>query len=209
MGQGLVIDAWRVGGSVALVIELTVRYISADDSIDSIAGMKSHLPALRKKLNSDPVYFKKVYMHTFDLAKAPGARTLVLDSGEQSIRHFPKTKQLPRSSLTAAIDLWNLYIPPALAARPSALARIPAGEPPNSSSNTQPPAFTSKHLEMWCEFQRKKGKAVSKDTWSLFVDFARSIDKDFKEYDDSGECSATIPVSAVERLIDSGMAVDN
>ena len=50
-------------------------------SIDSIGGMKNRLPAIRKQLNSDPAYFKKVYMHTFDLAKAVGARTLALDSG--------------------------------------------------------------------------------------------------------------------------------
>lgn len=55
---------------------------SGPTSIDSIAGMKGRLPGLRKQLNSDPLYFKKVYMHTFDLAKAPGSRTLGLDSGE-------------------------------------------------------------------------------------------------------------------------------
>lgn len=33
---------------------------------------------------------------------------------------------------------------------------------------------------------QQKNKAVSKDTWALLVDFARSIDKDFKEYDEDG-----------------------
>jgi len=42
-------------------------------------------------------------------------------------------------------------------------------------------------FDTWIEFQRKKGKAVSKDTWSLFVDFIRNIDKDFKQYDQEGE----------------------
>ena len=51
-------------------------------SIDSIIGMKNRLPGLRNQLNSDPAYFKKVYMHTFDLAKAQGSRTLALDSGK-------------------------------------------------------------------------------------------------------------------------------
>jgi DCN1-like protein 1/2 len=44
--------------------------------------MKAQLPELRRKLNSDPEYFKKVYQHVFDLSKAPGARTLVLEQGE-------------------------------------------------------------------------------------------------------------------------------
>lgn len=34
-----------------------------------------------------------------------------------------------------------------------------------------------------------KGKAVSRDTWVLFVDFVRSIDADFKEHDEEGTCS--------------------
>jgi DCN1-like protein 1/2 len=54
------------------------------DSIDSLEGMKNALPGLRRQLNTDPVYFKKVYMHTFDLAKAPGARTLTFDTGKSS-----------------------------------------------------------------------------------------------------------------------------
>lgn len=44
--------------------------------------MKKALPGIRKKLNTDPVYFKRVYMHTFDLAKKEGARTLALDTGK-------------------------------------------------------------------------------------------------------------------------------
>ena len=53
-----------------------------DGSIDSIAGMKAALPSLKKKLYSDSAYFKKVYMHTFDMAKAPGSRTLGLETGQ-------------------------------------------------------------------------------------------------------------------------------
>jgi DCN1-like protein 1/2 len=59
------------------------------DSIDSLEGMKNALPGLRRQLNTDPVYFKKVYMHTFDLAKAPGARTLTFDTGEFVVQNHP------------------------------------------------------------------------------------------------------------------------
>lgn len=44
--------------------------------------MKSQLPALRKKLVTDPEYFKKVYAHTFTLSLRPGARTLELEPGQ-------------------------------------------------------------------------------------------------------------------------------
>ncbi|KAK8846632.1 hypothetical protein IAR55_005719 [Kwoniella newhampshirensis] len=132
--------------------------------IDSVAKLKSHLPALRQKLNTDSAYFKKVYVHTFVLAKGQdfGARTLPLDT---------------------AIDLWTLFIPPALSASPSALSHFP---------DNSAPQFTHTEFEYWIEFMKQKGKAVSKDTWSLFVDFVRSIDKDFKEYDDEGAWPSTI-----------------
>ena len=72
--------------------------------------------------------------------------------------------------------MWTIYIPPALSARPSAL-----------SHGSDPPQFTQSHFDAWIEFQKLKGKAVSKDTWSLFIDFIRSIDGDFKIYDEEGE----------------------
>ncbi|EKC98435.1 hypothetical protein A1Q2_07449 [Trichosporon asahii var. asahii CBS 8904] len=119
----------------------------------SLAKMKAALPGLRKKLNSNPAYFKKVYMHTFDLCKAPGARSLTLETGR----------------------LFKL--------------------PPGAASSTQtdePPAFDGDDLEMWLEFQRERGKAVSKDTWSLFIDFLRTIDKQYKEYDEEAAWPSTI-----------------
>ncbi|WWD08085.1 hypothetical protein V865_006195 [Kwoniella europaea PYCC6329] len=133
-------------------------------NIDSLSSLKNYLPVLRKKLNTDPTYFKKVYMHTFTLAKGQdfGARTLQLDT---------------------ALDLWTLFIPPALSSSPSALA---------CSSDNRPPEFTEEEFDLWIEFMKKKGKAVSKDTWSLLVDFIRTIDKDFKEYDDEGAWPSTI-----------------
>jgi len=44
--------------------------------------MKAQLPRLRKRLNQDPEYFKKVYGHAFVMSLQPGARVLALDSGE-------------------------------------------------------------------------------------------------------------------------------
>ena len=148
--------------------------------------MKNRLPGLRNQLNSDPAYFKKVYMHTFDLAKAQGSRTLALDSGKMPTNPVSAV-ELNHAHLLA-LDLWTLYIPPALSSRPSALSRVvtPNASVATTSSTSDPPQFTNDDFDTWIEFQRKKGKAVSKDTWSLFVDFIRSIDGDFKEYDEEG-----------------------
>lgn len=138
--------------------------------INSIAKMKAALPTLRTKLNSNAEYFKKVYMHTFDLCKAPGARVLALET---------------------AIDMWSLYIPPALHARPSALSRVPTGSSPTGKSTDTPAEFGDADLDLWLDFMREKNRAVSKDTWSLFIDFVRTIDAAYTEYDDEGGSDVT------------------
>lgn len=75
-----------------------------------------------------------------------------------------------------------MLIPPALASDPSALSHI---DP--QTRETSAPQFTDEHLALWLDFQKEKNKAVSKDTWTLFIDFVRQIDADFKEHDETGE----------------------
>jgi len=43
---------------------------------DSISAMKEALPRLRTKLASEPEYFQKVYIHTFNFARSDGQRSL-------------------------------------------------------------------------------------------------------------------------------------
>lgn len=44
--------------------------------IDTLAGMKSHLPTLKRKYITDPEYFKKVYKYVFTLGRAEGAKVV-------------------------------------------------------------------------------------------------------------------------------------
>ena len=113
--------------------------------------------------------------------------------------------------------MWTLFVPPALSASPSALSHTP----PNSAASTSTsdsPQFTSSDFSSWIDFQRAKGKAVSKDTWNLFVDFIRTIDSEFKEYDEEGEPVSVCPqlrgarrsdVEADQCGLCSGLAIDD
>lgn len=89
----------------------------------------------------------------------------------------------------AALGMWQLFIPPAMAARPSALSRVPPGESPSGPATKTASEFGEKGFKLWLEFQEERGKKVSKDTWSLFIDFVRTIDAEYKEYDETGEWS--------------------
>lgn len=112
-----------------------------------------------------------------------------------------------RQSLNAhprpAVDLWSLYLPPALEARPSALSHVAPGSSPSSPATDQAPGFSADDLELWLEFQKSKGKAVSKDTWSLLIDFIRTIDAELKEYDEEGEFE---PVPVAQDIADPSAA---
>jgi hypothetical protein len=38
---------------------------------------------------------------------------------------------------------------------------------------------------------KARGKPVSKDVWGLFVDFVRTIDPDYANYDEDGESGSS------------------
>jgi DCN1-like protein 1/2 len=58
-----------------------------------------------------------------------------------------------------------------------------------STGETTDPAFTD--LDDWLEFMKTRGKPVSKDVWGLFVDFVRTIDPDYANYDEDGELESS------------------
>jgi len=48
-----------------------------------------------------------------------------------------------------------------------------------------PESFTERQLDMWEKFLTTQtgGRAISRDTWTLFLEFTREIDPDFKSHD--------------------------
>ncbi|TFK71230.1 defective in Cullin neddylation protein 1, partial [Pluteus cervinus] len=125
---------------------------------DSLAGMKSALGTLRTKLSNDPAYFRKVYGHTFDFARQEGQRSLGTDT---------------------AIPFWGLLL--AHGQKGGALTRRDGEQDiPMDGQGGWKPAYT----DLWFEFLTSKNvKGISKDTWLMFLDFVRTINADFSNYD--------------------------
>ncbi|PWN46762.1 defective in cullin neddylation protein 1, partial [Violaceomyces palustris] len=75
-------------------------------------------------------------------------------------------KSLP---LETALAFWDLILP----ASPTFEGNGPEGN------------FTRNQLDLWKRFltERTANRAVSKDTWTQFLDFTREIDQDFKNHD--------------------------
>jgi len=109
---------------------------------DTVEAMKSALDKLRERTASDPVYFTKVYNHTFDYVRVPGARSLGLDT---------------------AIPFWGLLIPHGLSG--GAISHRPAD---GDEAMGVEEGWRLEYTDLWFEFLNAKGgKGVSKDTWSM------------------------------------------
>ncbi len=61
---------------------------SGDKAYDTASRQAQYVDVIRKKLSSDPSYFKQVYRNAFKLAKPEGQRSVPMD---------------------AAIDFWNMF----------------------------------------------------------------------------------------------------
>ncbi|GLB44479.1 putative neddylation of cullins play an essential role in the regulation of SCF-type complexes activity [Lyophyllum shimeji] len=137
---------------------------------DSIAAMKAILPQLRNRLATDPAYFQKVYKHTFDFARAEGQRSLAIDTAQ---------------------DFWKLLIPHGLAG--GAVSHTKDISEDGDVSMEHEEGWQPDYLEWWFEFLNEKGgKGVSKDTWGMFLDFVRTINATFTNYDMEAAWPSTI-----------------
>ncbi|KAF9262060.1 DUF298-domain-containing protein [Marasmius fiardii PR-910] len=133
---------------------------------DSISAMQAALPRLRNKLGSDRAYFRKVYLHAFEFARAEGQRSLPIDSAQ---------------------GFWALLLPHGLSG--GALARIPTlthnrdkdGDVSMGMASSE--GWKEEYTTWWFEYlTEKKTKGVSRDTWSMFLDFVTTIDSKFETY---------------------------
>jgi DCN1-like protein 1/2 len=137
---------------------------------DSISSMQEALERLKERLGSDPAYFKSVYSHTFDFARAEGQRSLGLESAQA---------------------FWNLLLTHGYSG--GALTKVNAADGDDVDMDANVSGWKEEYTEWWFEFlTEKKLKGVSKDTWLMFMDFVRSIDPNFSNYDEEAAWPSTI-----------------
>ncbi|KAF8900119.1 defective in Cullin neddylation protein 1 [Gymnopilus junonius] len=133
-------------------------------------GMKSALERLRNQLASDPSYFPKVYNHTFDFARTEGQRSLGLEYAQ---------------------GFWSLLLP--LALKGGALALAPSRDGDDDVAMDDEEGWKEEYTQWWFDFLNQKGlKGISKDTWTMFLDFIRSTNSSFSNYDMEAAWPSTI-----------------
>ncbi|KAJ3568577.1 hypothetical protein NP233_g5618 [Leucocoprinus birnbaumii] len=142
---------------------------------DSLATMKQALPTLRDKLASNPEYFTKVYNHTFDFARNEGQRSLGTD---------------------IAKGLWSLLLTHGLEG--GALSHVSSTDANgdvnmDGAGSTASNGWTAERTETWFKYLDQKGlKGISRDTWQMFLEFVRTIDSRYTNYDPEGAWPSTI-----------------
>jgi len=139
---------------------------------DSVTAMRTCLQKLRDRLSSDQAYFRSVYNYTFDFARTQGQRSLAVDT---------------------AIAFWSLLLPHGLKGK--ALSCVdPAADSDSEDededgdvdmdNNIRERGWKEEYNDWWFEFLNVKGgRGVSKDTWTMFLEFIRTIDSKFEKYD--------------------------
>jgi len=133
---------------------------------DSVTSLRAVMPTLRRKLSTDPGYFRVVYNHTFALGLEQGQRSLSMES---------------------AVSFWSLLLPIGLSG--GALSHI---EDVSMAGGTQG-GWRDEHSQWWFDYlQQKNVKGISKDTWSMFLDFVRTIDDNFEKHDTEGSWPSQI-----------------
>lgn len=115
---------------------------------DSLPTIKSALPGLRTRLASDAAFFRQVYLHTFEFAKATGQRSIPMENAKA---------------------FWALLLP--AGQKGDALAHQSA------ASDASEKGWKPEYNQWWFEFlDEKGGKGVSRDTWNM-VKYLRKFER--------------------------------
>ncbi|PBK85653.1 hypothetical protein ARMGADRAFT_1036103 [Armillaria gallica] len=100
--------------------------------------------------------------------------------------------RLANQAMDSAQAFWALLLPHGL--KGGALSRTTSTDEDDVDMDaTSEEGWKDQYTQWWFEYlEAKGGKGVSKDTWSMFLDFVRSIDAKFEKYDAEEAWPSTI-----------------
>ncbi|KAK0237260.1 hypothetical protein EDD85DRAFT_790938 [Armillaria nabsnona] len=98
--------------------------------------------------------------------------------------------RLANQAMDSAQAFWALLLPHGL--KGGALSHTTSTDEDDVDMDaTSEEGWKDQYTQWWFDYlEAKGGKGVSKDTWSMFLDFVRSIDAKFEKYDAEGESLA-------------------
>ena len=145
------------------------------DLSDTIEKQKKTLEKLRAELlENKPLRLERIAEEKSNPATASSANKGLYEKVYEYTYTFARREGQKSLALENALAFWDLILP----ASPTFQ---------RSGSNG---TFTQQQLELWKRFlaDHTGGRAVSKDTWTQFLDFTKEINSDFSNHDFDGKC---------------------
>ncbi|CBQ70655.1 conserved hypothetical protein [Sporisorium reilianum SRZ2] len=140
------------------------------DLSDTIDKQKKTLDKLRQELlENKPLRLERIAEEKSNPATAASANKGLYEKVYEYTYGFARREGQKSLALENALAFWDLVLPAS----------------PTFDSDGNGGKFTQQQLDLWKQFltQQTGGRAVSKDTWTQFLDFTKEINADFSNHD--------------------------
>jgi hypothetical protein len=150
------------------------------DRLDTLDKIKKHMPKFRAELD-DAVTFKNIYRFTFDFSKEPQQKCI-----GKCYSHNPNSIQqkMLRADATGAATTASLLL---LIVTVTGCADIEIAQVLIGLLLVDRHALASSFLEFLKQQDSYKGLNV--DQWTSLLEFCKTIDVNFGNYDENGACT--------------------
>lgn len=154
------------------------------DLSDTLEKQKKTIEKLRQELlENKPLRLERVAQEKADPATASSANKGLYEKVYEYTYAFARREGQKSLALENALAFWDLILPAS----------------PTFKKEGSDGMFTQHQLELWKKFlsEHTGGRAVSKDTWTQFLDFTREINADFSNHDfDGKQCYYQRPIQS-------------
>ncbi|EST06169.1 Potentiating neddylation domain protein [Kalmanozyma brasiliensis GHG001] len=140
------------------------------DLSDTVEKQKATLEKLRQELlQNKPLRLERIAEEKSNPATASSANKGLYEKTYDYTYGFARREGQKSLALENALAFWDLILPAS----------------PTFEGNEGEGSFTRTQLELWKKFLQDQtgGRAVSKDTWTQFLDFTKEINGDFSNHD--------------------------